>query len=130
VVGRAWKLYERSGQFPFLQGRYLFPAVVAGAVVAAAGADRLARRWALAVVVAWAAVMQVDGIRTVLRTYWGPGDGGVSDQVDAMVSWARLPGFAVWSIAAAVLVATASVVVAAVRASRSELTGDPDPALP
>lgn len=114
VVVRAWGLYERSGQFPFLQGRYLFPAVMAGAVVAAAGAHRLFGRWAAPVLVAWALVMQVDGIRTALRTYWGPVDGSLADQLSSAVAWSRWPGELVGLGALLALGAVLALVVAVV----------------
>ncbi|MEO6988939.1 MAG: DUF2142 domain-containing protein [Aquihabitans sp.] len=92
VIVRAWGLYVRSGQFPFLQGRYFFPGVVGAAVVVAAGLHRWSSRWAPAVVLAWASVIQVNAIGTVLHTYWGPVGGGISTQVGAVIAWSRWPG--------------------------------------
>lgn len=125
VVVRAWGLYVKSGQFPFLQGRYLFPAIVAGAVVAAAGAFRLFGRWAATVVVAWSAVMQVDGIRTVLRTYWGTNESGVVDQVASVEAWSRWPVALLAAGTVLVVVAVVGVVLSLVADLRGRTASNP-----
>ena len=70
VAARSWSLYEETSLFSFIQGRYLFGAIVGIAVVAAVGLHRAAGRWAAAVTFAWVVVMQVEGLRRVLSGYW------------------------------------------------------------
>lgn len=92
VIVRAWSLYEGSGRSPFLQGRYLFPAVTAAAVVVACGAHRVAGRWAAPLVALWAALMHWDALRSVLAGYWAAPDSSAREQVRAAVAWSRWPG--------------------------------------
>ena len=71
VVQHAWSIYARSGQTPFIQGRYLFAVIVPLLVVAAAGLGRLAGRWAPGVALAAAITLQVVGFATMLDQFWG-----------------------------------------------------------
>lgn len=92
VIGRGWHLYSVSSRFPFLQGRYLFPALTAGAVVAAVGLVRLTRTAAPLVALGWAAVMHGDALRAILPGYWGGPGLGPRGQLRAAVAWSPWPG--------------------------------------
>lgn len=108
VAVRGWDLYTRSGTFPFLQGRYLFPGIVGGAVVAGLGADRLAGRWAAPAVAAGAVMMQAVFANAAIRTYWGRAADPFGTQLGALAAWSRLPApltLGVLGVAAAGLVA-------------------------
>ncbi|MEJ7583014.1 MAG: DUF2142 domain-containing protein [Acidimicrobiales bacterium] len=63
------RLHETSGR-NFIQGRYLFAAIVPFAVVVAVGSSRLLGRWAAPALLAGAAAMQVDAVRVALRFWW------------------------------------------------------------
>ncbi len=132
VALRAWSLHVTTGQFPFIQGRYLF-AGLAGAFVlvgvalrhlelrAATVADtaRPGRpgggRWGTAVVVGLAAVVQLDAMRRCLQGWWGgPGLGPIG-QLRAMVAWSGWPGEVVALLAAVALAAGTWLVVEVAR---------------
>src|SRR5690606_32894495 len=61
VFVRAWNLYVESALRPFIQGRYLFGATVALAVIVAVGATRLIGRWAPLAALVFVVVMQGTG---------------------------------------------------------------------
>ncbi|MGI8938816.1 MAG: DUF2142 domain-containing protein [Iamia sp.] len=92
VVQHAWSIYARSGQTPFIQGRYLFAVIVPLLVVAAAGLSRIARRWSAVVAVAVGLALHAIGFATMLDGFWGaPGDGR-RGEVRALVAWSAWPG--------------------------------------
>ena len=92
VLWRAWSLYLRSSEMPFVQGRYLFGVVVGPAVLVAIGSRRVAGQWAAVGVGAAAAVLELDALRHILPTYWGqPGDGWWHELLGA-VAWSPWPG--------------------------------------
>ena len=91
----AYKLYEDSGQFPLLQGRYWFGAMVAFAVLIALGLSLFsgrAPRWMPIAVVPVIAVVQVVAIGTIAGYYWGPPGTSVNDRVRTMIVWSPFPG--------------------------------------
>jgi hypothetical protein len=101
VARRAWGLYATNGRFAFLQGRYLFCAMVAAAAVIAFGATKLLGRWAPAVVLVAAAMLQTWVLREVISGSWsGPGSLG---PVRGMLAWSPWPTAAVLVVAAALL---------------------------
>ena len=110
VAARAWSLYARSSTLPFIQGRYVFPAMAAVAVVFAVGAHRVFRRWAAAVIVGWALIMQVDGLRAVLAGYWSTPGSGIRDQIAAVEAWSRWPTAAVVLLAVLAMLAVAGLI--------------------
>jgi len=107
VLVRSWSLYAKTGQFSFIQGRYVFAAVVGIAAVAAVGAQRLMGRRAALATLGLATIMQAEGLRRVLSGYWGPGGGGPADQVRALVAWSPWPTEVLVLGALAFLAATA-----------------------
>lgn len=105
VLQHAWEIYARSGHPQFLQGRYLFGALVPIAVVVAVGATRLLGRWAPVAVLGWALVMVVDGFRVALAAWWGPPGSSVRGALRAADAWNPLVDQAVWGVLALTLVA-------------------------
>ena len=125
VAARSWSLYEETSLFSFIQGRYLFGAIVGIAVVAAVGLHRAAGRWAAAVTFAWVVVMQVEGLRRVLSGYWGARGSGPVDQVRALVAWNAWPGEAFAVAAVAFLAAILWLVVEVMRTTRRAMVVAP-----
>lgn len=110
---RAYALYRSSGLLPFLQGRYLFGAMVSIAVVVGFGAAHVLRRWAPVTLLAVGAVMHLGAVRGALRAWWAEPDASVRRSVEAMVAWSPWPsaitlGLAVALAVAAVLTTVAS----------------------
>ena len=103
VYRRAWGLFETTGRFAFVQGRYLFGAGAAPAAVAAIGAVRLHRRAGVAVV-GLAAVLQGWVLADVVRGSWS-GDGRLGP-VAGMLAWSPWPPAAVVAVAGAAVVVT------------------------
>lgn len=93
VVGRAWTLHARSGQYPFLQGRYLFAGIAGPLVVGAVGLHRLfpRRRLPLLAAVATAAALQAYALHRAVKTWWGAADASLAERLDAVVAWGGLP---------------------------------------
>lgn len=118
VAGRGWNLHTRSGGFPFLQGRYLFPAVAAGAVVGGIGAARLLRSWAIPVVAAWAVAMQLRFAHAAVRDLWGGSTDPFAERFRALLAWSRLPGPFTVLVFLLALVGIVSLAVAMVRGDR------------
>jgi small subunit ribosomal protein S36 len=101
VVRRAWGLYATNGRFAFVQGRYLFCAIVAAGAVIAFGATKLLGRWAPAAVLAAAALLQTLVLREVITGSWsGPGSLG---PIRGMLAWSTWPTAAVLALGAALL---------------------------
>ena len=92
VASHAWSLYVRAGTKPFIQGRYLFSALVGIAVVMAVGVWRLAGRWAPVVMLAWVGLMQGDAAHRIISGYWGAPGRGLRGELRAMVAWSAWPG--------------------------------------
>ena len=88
-----------------IQGRYLLAGVVGLAVLVAAGAERLARRWAPVAVLGFAALVQADALRRCLIGFWGGPGLGPRGQVRAMVAWSAWPGEALAVLAVAAIAA-------------------------
>jgi hypothetical protein len=87
---RAWSLHARSGQYPFIQGRYVFAGVVGLAVVAALGWVRsVPGRWSLATLSVLVAGVQVWALSLALVGYWeGSGPRG---RLAALGAWSGWP---------------------------------------
>lgn len=92
VAARAWDLYATSGQFQFIQGRYLFAGVAGLAVLVGLGAAEAIGRWAPAAVAATAAFVQLQGLRRCLADWWGGPGLGPRGQLRALVAWSAWPG--------------------------------------
>lgn len=91
VAVRAYGRYGQSGRLVFIQGRYLFSALVPIVVLVAVGLSRLVGRWAAPVLLATAAVLQVDAARVMLRDWWGEPNTSMGRSIDAMVAFSPVP---------------------------------------
>ena len=122
IALRAWSLHARSGQYPFIQGRYLFAGVMGPLVVAARGWDRLVRgRWSLPVLSVSVVGVQAAALTLAVVGYWeGSGPGGRLAAVDAWSGWPDGVATALVALGAASLV---GLVVVAVVAGRRCLVG-------
>lgn len=87
VAEHAWGLHARTGAYPFIQGRYLFAAIVPLTLIAAAGLRTVARRWAPLVAVVSVIALHVVGFATMLDQFWGAPGEGWRAEVRAMVAW-------------------------------------------
>lgn len=117
VYRRAWGLFETTGRFAFVQGRYLFGVGAAPAAVAAIGAVRLHRRAGVAVV-GLAVVLQGWMLADVVRGSWS-GDGRLG-ALDGVLAWSPWPAAAVVAVAAAATVATVVLSVAVWRSAAAQ----------
>lgn len=99
VAKRAWGLYETTGMFAFIQGRYLFSVLVPPLATVALGLHRLLGRRCPAAVLAVAVTLQAWMLVDVLRGAWqGPGRWGA---VRGMLAWSPWPTGGVLVVAAA-----------------------------
>ncbi|MCU1370440.1 MAG: hypothetical protein JWO77_1634 [Ilumatobacteraceae bacterium] len=115
VFSRAWSLYTTTSKFQFLQGRYLFAGLVGLMVLAAAGVDRVAGRWAPVGVAGFALILQLEALRRCLQGWWGGPALGPRGQVRAMVAWSAWPGELLGLLALAAVAAGVWSAVALVR---------------
>jgi small subunit ribosomal protein S36 len=92
VLQHAWSLYSRSGTTPFIQGRYLFPAIIGIVVAATAGVDRWTGRWGPIGILGVAIVMHVVAFMTILDDFWGAPGEGLGDELRALSAWSAWPG--------------------------------------
>jgi hypothetical protein len=105
VVRRAWGLYETTGLYAFIQGRYLYSALVGPMAVVAIGLVALFRRRAVPVTLAGTLVLQGWVLLEVVHGSWsGP---GVLGPVRGMLAWSPWPPLLV--VATAGLAAGAAV---------------------
>ncbi|HEY8545288.1 MAG TPA: DUF2142 domain-containing protein [Acidimicrobiales bacterium] len=123
--------YLRTSQLPGMQGRYWFGALAGAVVVVAVGYGNLLRRHAdrlPLLALAGAGGMQLVGVYTVLRHYWGPESSPITDRLRAAVAWAPMPGelIAVGAAVGAVigLATFAQVAVLAWRGAGDDAPGD------
>jgi small subunit ribosomal protein S36 len=117
-----------GGRTPFMQGRYLFAAIVPFAMVVAVGIVRVLGRWSPVAVLGAALLMQLDAARVGLRAWWAEPDASVARSIDAVVRWSPWPVFVTYAVATSVLACAA--VTLADLARRARAPGDPphDPA--
>jgi 4-amino-4-deoxy-L-arabinose transferase-like glycosyltransferase len=102
VAVHAYGLYVSSGKTPFIQGRYLFGALVPFAVVLAVGLSRLVGRWAPLVLLAGAVGMQVDAVRVARHAWWAEPTASIGRSFRALLAWSPWPPGVVWVIVACV----------------------------
>ncbi|HET6954584.1 MAG TPA: glycosyltransferase family 39 protein [Acidimicrobiales bacterium] len=121
VARRAWGLYETTGHYAFIQGRYLFCALVAPAAVVAIGAARALGRWAFVVVLAFGLAGQAWMLSVVVRGSWS--GSGTFGAVDGMLAWSPWPSPVILAVAAACVGATAALVVASFRSDPTAAAG-------
>jgi small subunit ribosomal protein S36 len=113
VARRAWGLYDTTGKFAFIQGRYLFCALVAPAAVVAIGAARVLGRWTAVTVLALALAGQAWMLSVVVRGSWtGQGTFGA---LDGMLAWSPWPAAVVALLAAAAVATAVALAVATTR---------------
>jgi small subunit ribosomal protein S36 len=124
VVARAWDLYSTSGQYQFIQGRYLFAGVGAAAILVGLGAARLVGRWAAPAVAVAAALVQAQGLRRCLADWWGGPHLGPRGQLRAMVAWSAWPGELVVALGVATLLVAGWLVAELVRHALGTTEGD------
>ena len=121
VARRAWGLYETTGMFAFIQGRYLYAAVLGPVAAVALAADRLLGRRAAVIGLGTAVVLQAWVLAAVARGSWsGPGRFGA---VAGMVEWSPWPPALVAAAAAGTIAAAALVAWAVVRPDRAPAPG-------
>jgi 4-amino-4-deoxy-L-arabinose transferase-like glycosyltransferase len=108
IAFHAYQLYAQSGATPFIQGRYLFAAIVPLSVLVAIGLDRMIGRWAPIAVLGGALVTQIDAVHAALTNWWGePGD-SVARSIDAFFAWLPTPSVIVAIVTIALLTASAA----------------------
>jgi hypothetical protein len=78
-----------GGRTPWMQGRYLFGALVPLSIVVAIGLLHALGRWSPVAVLGAALVMQFDAARVGLRAWWADPDASVTRSLDALVRWAH-----------------------------------------
>jgi hypothetical protein len=104
VYRRAWGLFDTTGRFAFVQGRYLFGAGAAPAAVAAIGAVRVHRRAGVALL-GVAVLVQGWLLSDVVRGSWS-GDGRLG-ALSGMLAWSPWPSVAVGAVAVSAGLVTA-----------------------
>lgn len=115
VARRAWGLYETTGRYAFIQGRYLFCALVAPAAVVAIGVARVLGRWAAVTVLGLGLAGQAWMVSVVVRGSWtGRGAFGA---LDGMLAWSPWPAPVVALLAAAAIVTAVALAVATARST-------------
>ena len=87
VVWRSWDLYRSSGVVTFIQGRYLYGALVPLFVVVGVGLGRLLGRWSPLVLLAGGAALHAEGTRAVLDRWWGTPGSSLRWKVAAVGAW-------------------------------------------
>lgn len=105
VLQRAWSVHVRTGRMAFIQGRYLFAALIPFAVVVAVGLARLIGRRAPVIVLVGAGVMQAAGVHAVLQRWWAEPDASLHRSLAAVVRWSPWPPVLTTGIAVAVPIA-------------------------
>lgn len=105
VLYIGWSRHIVDGRTPFIQGRYLFVALVPFVVVVGAGLASTLRRWAPALVLAGAVLIQLDGFRVALRVWWAEPGASLRRSAQAAIAWSPWPPLAIY-ILMIVLVAT------------------------
>jgi hypothetical protein len=104
VARRAWGLYETTGTYAFIQGRYLYSALVGPMAVVALGLAALFRRRAVAVTLAAVLTLQAWVVLEVVTGSWsGP---GLFGSIRGVLAWSPWPPTLV--IATALLAAAAA----------------------
>ena len=89
VARRAWGLYETTGLYAFIQGRYLYSALVGPLAVVALGLVALFRRRAVPVTLAGTLTLQGWVLLEVIHGSWsGP---GMLGPLRGMLAWNPWP---------------------------------------
>jgi len=121
TFGRAWSLHARSGQYPFIQGRYLLAGLVGLAVVAAFGWRRLVPdRLSVPAMATLAAALQLGSLLRGITTYWA---GGPVERIEALDAWSGLPDLLPTALVVAAVVGSVAVLVVAWRPAVDRSSG-------
>jgi small subunit ribosomal protein S36 len=108
IARRAYGLYAVTGHHAFIQGRYLYSAVVPPMAVVAVGLTVALRRWAAPVALAVVVLLQAWMLSDIVRGAWsGPGPWGPVRGVLAWSPWPAALVVAVTVLAVATAAATA-----------------------
>jgi predicted membrane protein DUF2142 len=114
VFRRAWHLHATTGGWPFIQGRYLFGAILGPVALVALGAAALLGRRVAGVAIAAVAALQAWSLAKVLDGSWtGPGAFG---PLRGTLAWSPWPPVLVGVVALAALVTSGALAVHARRA--------------
>jgi small subunit ribosomal protein S36 len=109
-----------GGRTPFMQGRYLFGAIVPFSVVVAVGLVRVLGRWSPVAVLGAAFLMQFDALHVGLRAWWAEPDASVARSLDAMVRWSPWPTFVTYVVGISALACASITMVGLVRAALAQ----------
>ena len=93
MLAGTYGLYRKYGNFPGLQGRYLFPALAAVSVLVGAGLFLVTRRFAPLVALVLAGGCQAYGSGYELDKFWG-------GSLRTVAAWCWYPGFLVYVLCA------------------------------
>jgi 4-amino-4-deoxy-L-arabinose transferase-like glycosyltransferase len=116
VARRSLGLYETTGRVAFVQGRYLYGALVPPMAVVGVGAARALGRYAPPAVLMLAVTLQGVVLAEVVDGAWtGPGAFG---SVRGALAWSPWPPVAVWLVALAAVATVAWLTTEAARALR------------
>jgi hypothetical protein len=121
VLAIAYDLYRTSSERPFIQGRYLLPAIVPIAVVVAVGLHRLIGRWAPLALLIGAGVMQADAVRVALRAFWAQPGASVRYKLASALAWGPWPRAVIAVVALAAALCAGLTAWAMVRPDRLEV---------
>jgi hypothetical protein len=113
---------------PFMQGRYLFGAIVPLCVAVAVGLVRVLGRWSPVAVLGAAIVMQLDAARVGLPAWWAEPDASVARSLAALVRWSPWPEPLTYAVTISALVCATIAMVGLVRAARVQGDVPHDPA--
>lgn len=109
-----------GGRTPFMQGRYLFGAIVPFSMVVAVGLVRVLGRWSPVAVLGAGLIMHFDALRVGLRAWWAEPDASVARSLDAMVRWSPWPAFVTYVVGISALACASITMVGLVRAALAQ----------
>jgi hypothetical protein len=107
VFVNALGLYLDTGTTQFMQGRYLFAAIVPLGVLIGIGLHGLFDRWVASAMLVAAGVLQIESARLILRNWWAEPTASARRQISAMVAWNQWPIPLVGILSAGVVVSGA-----------------------
>jgi len=128
MTDQAANHFRDTGYITGIAGRYLFAGLPALAVVIGAGTEAFGRRvarWAPAVVLVGAAVLQLYSARLALRHFWMPRGGGIHQAWASMSLWSPWPPEALWAAGVLTLLVALACGVGVLLPSRRNPAGPP-----
>ncbi|CAN5332786.1 hypothetical protein BH20ACT5_BH20ACT5_17260 [soil metagenome] len=123
LFASVYAVHQRNGQFPGMQGRYLFGALVIGTAAVAIGLGVLARRvgldqrWLVPLTAVVAVVVAGYGAVVAFSGFYLDVGVGVGAAWDFMSAWSPWPGWLVDTLAAATVAIAAAVLTYTVAAA-------------